>query len=129
MNSVNGIASDELIPQHYPKGPLTGSRRLLPISAAPPPARYCCNDNTDGLKAGGVADLTIPRLLRASARTYGESQAIADGDTSLTFAELPAAALQVARAAQAHGIPPRDPPALSASTPHHLIPSPTGATP
>ena len=44
-----------------------------------------------------MADLTIPRLLRASARTYGESQAIADGDTSLTFAEL-ADAAQIGRA-------------------------------
>src|SRR5260370_900166 len=124
MNSVNGIASDELIPQHYPKGPLTGSRRLLPISAAPPPARYCCNDNTDGLKAGGVADLTIPRLLRASARTYGESQAIADGDTSLTFAELPDAPLQVAPAPQAHGIAAGDRVAIWASNTHRRILSP-----
>ena len=71
---------------------------------------------------GDVADLTIPRLLRASARTYGKLQAIADSGTSLTFAELADAALDVARAAQAHGIAPGDRVAIWApNTPRWIV--------
>jgi acyl-CoA synthetase (AMP-forming)/AMP-acid ligase II len=73
-----------------------------------------------------VADLTIPRLLRASARRYGESQAIADGGTSLTFAELADAALLAARAAQAHGIAAGDRVAIWASNTHRWIVSALG---
>jgi acyl-CoA synthetase (AMP-forming)/AMP-acid ligase II len=51
-----------------------------------------------------VADLTIPRLLRASASTFGDLQAVADNGTSLTFTQLADAALLAARAARARGI-------------------------
>ena len=73
-----------------------------------------------------MADLTIPRLLRASARKYGESQAIADGGISLTFAELADAALLVARAAQAHGTASGDRVAIWASNTHRWIVSALG---
>jgi HIP---CoA ligase len=73
-----------------------------------------------------VADLTIPRLLRASATKFGESQAVADGDTSLTFAELADAALLVARAAQAHGMAAGDRVAIWASNTHRWIVSALG---
>jgi acyl-CoA synthetase (AMP-forming)/AMP-acid ligase II len=73
-----------------------------------------------------VADLTIPRLLRASARRYGDLQAVADSGTSLTFAELADAALLVARAAQAHGIAPGDRVAIWAPNTHRWIVSALG---
>jgi HIP---CoA ligase len=73
-----------------------------------------------------VADLTIPRLLRASARRYGDLEAIADSGTSLTFAELADAAILVARAAQAHGIAPGDRVAIWAPNSHRWIVSALG---
>lgn len=73
-----------------------------------------------------MADLTIPRLLRASARRYGDLEAVADSGTSLTFAELADAALLVARAAQAHGIAPGDRVAIWAPNSHRWIVSALG---
>jgi acyl-CoA synthetase (AMP-forming)/AMP-acid ligase II len=73
-----------------------------------------------------VADLTIPRLLRASASTYGDLQAVADNGTSLTFAELADAALLAARAAQAHGIAAGDRVAIWAPNTHRWIVSALG---
>ena len=73
-----------------------------------------------------MADLTIPRLLRASARRYGDLEAVADSGTSLTFAELADAALLAARAAQAHGIAPGDRVAIWAPNSHRWIVSALG---
>jgi HIP---CoA ligase len=73
-----------------------------------------------------MADLTIPRLLRASAGKYGELQAVADNGTSLTFAELADAALLVTRAALAHGIGAGDRVAIWAPNTHRWIVSALG---
>jgi len=47
---------------------------------------------------------TIPRLVRIAAERYGAAQAIADGDTSLTFVELAAIVRRAARGLLARGI-------------------------
>lgn len=55
-----------------------------------------------------IAELTIPRLVQASAQRFGERQAIEDGDVRLTFADLARACERTARAFCAAGIQPRD---------------------
>ena len=73
-----------------------------------------------------MADLTIPRLLRASAGRFGDLQAVADNGTSLTFAQLADAALLVTRATLAHGIGAGDRVALWAPNTHRWIVSALG---
>jgi acyl-CoA synthetase (AMP-forming)/AMP-acid ligase II len=75
---------------------------------------------------GDVADLTVPRLLRASASKFGDAQAVADNGTSLTFAELADAALVVTRAVLAHGIGAGDRVAVWAPNTHRWIVSALG---
>jgi HIP---CoA ligase len=73
-----------------------------------------------------VAELTIPRLLLASAGMFGDAQAVADNGASLTFTELADAALLVARAALAHGIGAGDRVAIWAPNTHRWIVSALG---
>ncbi len=47
---------------------------------------------------------SIPALAQWAARTYGDAEAVVDGDTRLTFAELAAFAHRATRAAMASGI-------------------------
>jgi acyl-CoA synthetase (AMP-forming)/AMP-acid ligase II len=51
---------------------------------------------------------TTPRLVRAAAERYGDREAIADGDTRLSFADLAAASHDAARAFVAAGVDPGD---------------------
>jgi acyl-CoA synthetase (AMP-forming)/AMP-acid ligase II len=71
-------------------------------------------------------DLTIPRLLLASAGTFSDAQAVADNGTSLTFAQLADAALLVTRAALGHGIGAGDRVAIWAPNTHRWIVSALG---
>src|SRR5688500_13534880 len=51
---------------------------------------------------------TIPRLVRAAAERHGEAAAIVDGDTTLSFRSLEAAAERGARGLLAMGVEPGD---------------------
>ena len=51
---------------------------------------------------------SIPALAQWAARTYGDAEAVVDGDTRLTFEELAALAHRATRAAMASGIEPGD---------------------
>lgn len=51
---------------------------------------------------------TIPECLRAAAADAADIEAVADGDTRLTFADLDAAVTRFARAVVAHGFEPGD---------------------
>lgn len=73
-----------------------------------------------------MTELTIPRLLRASAVRYAGLQAVADNGTSLTFAQLADAALLVARAVRANGIGAGDRVAIWAPNTHRWIVSALG---
>jgi acyl-CoA synthetase (AMP-forming)/AMP-acid ligase II len=73
-----------------------------------------------------VADLTIPRLLLASASKFSDGQAVSDNGTSLSFTELTDAALVVTRAALAHGIGAGDRVAIWAPNTHRWIVSALG---
>ncbi len=68
-----------------------------------------------------MADLTIPRLLLASARKFGDLEAVADNGMSLTFGQLADAALLVTRATLAHGIGAGDRVAVWAPNTHRWI--------
>jgi acyl-CoA synthetase (AMP-forming)/AMP-acid ligase II len=51
---------------------------------------------------------SIPALAQWAARTYGDDEAVVDGDTRLTFRELGALAQQATRATMATGVQPGD---------------------
>jgi len=55
-----------------------------------------------------VDPASIPALAQWAATTYGDAEAVVDGDTRLTFRELAAYARRATRAALAHGIAPGD---------------------
>jgi len=57
---------------------------------------------------GDLAFGSVPGLVAAAARRFGDAEALADGDLRLSFAQLEAQALVVTRAAMAAGIAPGD---------------------
>jgi acyl-CoA synthetase (AMP-forming)/AMP-acid ligase II len=57
---------------------------------------------------GDLAYGSVPGLVSAAARRFGDAEALADGDRRLSFAGLEAEALVVTRAAMAAGIAPGD---------------------
>ena len=70
---------------------------------------------------------TIPRLVRAAADSYGDREAVVDGDVTLSFAELAARIDDSARAAIAAGIQPGDRVAIWAPNMHEWIVAALGA--
>jgi acyl-CoA synthetase (AMP-forming)/AMP-acid ligase II len=70
---------------------------------------------------------TIPRLLDRAAGRFGAREAIADGETHLSFEQLRAAARQAARATIASGITARDRVAIWAPNIHEWIVAALGA--
>jgi acyl-CoA synthetase (AMP-forming)/AMP-acid ligase II len=70
---------------------------------------------------------TIPRLLDSAADRFGVREAVADGDTRITFEQLRAAARQAGKAAIAMGIEPGDRVAIWAPNIHEWIVAALGA--
>lgn len=63
--------------------------------------------STDNLSQSTAFD-SIPSLVFAAAKQYGELAAIEDGDLSISYQQLPQASLEVCRALMASGIKPGD---------------------
>lgn len=70
---------------------------------------------------------TIPALLDHGARTFGDHPAVVDGDTTLSYADLPDAVDEVSRAYLAVGVRPGDRVAIWAPNRHEFILSLLGA--
>ncbi|MGI5267681.1 FadD3 family acyl-CoA ligase [Nonomuraea sp. CA-218870] len=73
------------------------------------------------MKTEGSMERTVPRMLMAGAERFADRQAVVDGGTELTYRELLARALEVARGAIALGVRPGDRVGIWAPNTHRWV--------